>query len=180
MYLFLNVLAIHAAHMPVQPQRSAHIDPSVTCEVILRACQPCRLCDMMALCGSRGPEKCERSQVFLLMHVMAARGHIVCLRTSGPCVGPSGQSTCLCDSRSISSIAHVSSIDVFSALLVRTATRTPALPAAVALFFITVVLSRIGLVPVTARMAQRAEPTPPKRPLGAYFLWCLCTNGMSC
>ena len=135
MYLFLNVLAIHAAHVPVQPQRSAHIDPSVTCEVILRACQLCRLCDMMALRGSRGPEKCERSQVFLLMHVMAARGHIVCLRTSGPCVGPSGQSTCLCDSRSISSIAHVSSIDVFSALLVRTATRAPALPAAVALFF---------------------------------------------
>ena len=136
MYLFLNVLAIHAAHVHVQPQRSAHTDPSVTCEVILRACQPCRLCDMMALRGSRGPEKCERSQVFLLMHVMAARGHIVCLRTSGPCVGPSGQSTCLCDSRSISSIAHVSSIDVFSALLVRTATRAPALPAAVALFFL--------------------------------------------
>ena len=43
--------------------------------------------------------------------------------------------------------AAVSSIDVFSALLVRIATRSPALPAAVALFT-TVVLGRMDLVPV--------------------------------
>ena len=64
MYLLFECPCYPRAHMPVQPQRSADIDPSVTCEVILRACQPCRLCDMMAFAWASRPREMREKSSF--------------------------------------------------------------------------------------------------------------------